>query len=402
MHPRHRPEDAPTIDARADPVRAADDVCWLDGERLVIDLRPLAEAVRIAPWSEGLEVERLDDGRYWLPAPFTRDVRLALELEPPATSALGRFVLALPAHARRAAQRCGAHSLAALRLLASDPRGRVHARTPNLLWLLASYADRSGISAAVEALEHTPENALSICTRGRAVHGALGLLARVEVPHAPEARAAAEPLLVDALASTHAVRLLRHVRPVRLPQLRAALRLGERHRAPLFGKMLAHGATEEKLLDAIDLQRRTAALGRRAGIVNPAGQIARVGLGRLQRLFESWTLRAYRRSGEPDPEALRFPAPPLPGTRSIVPIAHLAMLLDEGDEMRHCIARYEEHLLSGRLVAYRVLGPERATLLIDVASLEILELSGRRNAAIGDEARGMILDWLDREAAKLP
>jgi hypothetical protein len=89
-----------------------------------------------------------------------------------------------------------------------------------------------------------------------------------------------------------------------------------------------------------------------------------------------------------------FPAPPLAGTASIVPLAHGATLLEESAQMRHCIVEYEHELLDGALAAYRVLAPGRATLLLDARSLAIVELRGPGNEEPSEETVHAVEQWL--------
>jgi len=57
-----------------------------------------------------------------------------------------------------------------------------------------------------------------------------------------------------------------------------------------------------------------------------------------------------------------FPEPPYAGTADIQPITTLHALLDEGIQMRHCVASYRDLITSGEYYVYRVLSPVRATL----------------------------------------
>lgn len=60
-----------------------------------------------------------------------------------------------------------------------------------------------------------------------------------------------------------------------------------------------------------------------------------------------------------------FPlAPPIPGTKSIVPLVTKEELVKEGRAMKNCIATYEPCIRRGSKYAYRVMLPDRATLLI--------------------------------------
>jgi hypothetical protein len=374
-----------------------DQPCRFERDVLFLDIWPLAAPVRIHPWKSGLEVEQhLRSG--WRRASRTADLLLTIDVDAPADSAVGRFVASIPARARRHARRCGAHALAALRLLASHPRARAHARIPNLLWFLAAYADTRGLDVALAALEGTPSAALAACTQGRAVPGALGLLARVATCADDRSEL---PWLLDALGSRAAVRLLRHTRTIHTAHLRAALGLSPRHRGAFYRRLFAEGPSEEEVHEAADLALRTASLGRRAGVGGAAAQVDQSRPAALKGLRTRWSLRAFRRHGVPDRETPKFPDSPIAGTDAILPITHSAMLQEEGAQMGHCIADYEDVILARRFAAYRLVAPERATLLLDVDDLAILELRGVGNADVGEETRRAIEAWIaDASAAR--
>lgn len=57
-----------------------------------------------------------------------------------------------------------------------------------------------------------------------------------------------------------------------------------------------------------------------------------------------------------------FPAPPLPGTDSIIPLATPLDLLAEGRQCHNCVASYIPAVRDGGYYVYRVLNPQRATL----------------------------------------
>lgn len=59
-----------------------------------------------------------------------------------------------------------------------------------------------------------------------------------------------------------------------------------------------------------------------------------------------------------------FPTPPFAGTASIQPISTPAELLQEGIEMKHCVASYTWDVAEGLEYIYRVLEPVRATMSI--------------------------------------
>jgi len=60
----------------------------------------------------------------------------------------------------------------------------------------------------------------------------------------------------------------------------------------------------------------------------------------------------------------KYPNPPFQGNELIIPIATRKDLHDEGLLQRNCIYSYDAEILAGRRYAYRLLGPERATLCL--------------------------------------
>jgi hypothetical protein len=96
---------------------------------------------------------------------------------------------------------------------------------------------------------------------------------------------------------------------------------------------------------------------------------------------------------------ISLPAPPIPGTDNIVPLATPEDLINEGYEMRHCAGALIQSVNSGRIYCYRVLSPERATLAITPAAggqWRVFDLKGRRNAEVKAETRLAVHAWLGR------
>lgn len=98
---------------------------------------------------------------------------------------------------------------------------------------------------------------------------------------------------------------------------------------------------------------------------------------------------------------LNFPILPIDSLPFVKPITCISELRAESAQMRHCIysANYIEKLLSGNYFAYRVLGKERATLLLVYlfGALKIDELSGFSNARVST----VLIDQIDRAVATL-
>lgn len=90
--------------------------------------------------------------------------------------------------------------------------------------------------------------------------------------------------------------------------------------------------------------------------------------------------------------------PPLaPGTRDIEPIISMWGLFIEGREMRHCLFNYAGNVMNGKATAYRVLKPQRGTLLIarGEGELEIEEFRLEANAEPDEASWRKVRNWLE-------
>lgn len=96
-----------------------------------------------------------------------------------------------------------------------------------------------------------------------------------------------------------------------------------------------------------------------------------------------------------------FPAPPLNGTESILPLRSQQALAEESAHMEHCIGTngsYARQIEDGRLFAYRILAPQRLSLTIRLRAgrWHIDELKGLRNCAPLPHARQAVEAWLSQ------
>jgi hypothetical protein len=95
---------------------------------------------------------------------------------------------------------------------------------------------------------------------------------------------------------------------------------------------------------------------------------------------------------------VQFPPPPLPGTDEIVPLLSPDALLAEGREQGNCVASYARRVARGGQFIYRVLAPERATLLVvwGQDGWKLGQLAGPRNKPVTAVTRHAIERWLAR------
>ena len=91
-----------------------------------------------------------------------------------------------------------------------------------------------------------------------------------------------------------------------------------------------------------------------------------------------------------------FPAPPFPGSPTIVPIRSVPELVREGEEQENCVAGYAHAVLQGRCFLYRVLAPERATLSLvnDGQQWRLGELALKQNGMSCGTTGQAVENWL--------
>ena len=91
-----------------------------------------------------------------------------------------------------------------------------------------------------------------------------------------------------------------------------------------------------------------------------------------------------------------FPPAPLPGIEDIQPISSTSALAEEAREMNHCAFGYLDRVAEGDVYLYRVMHPERATVLIGhkANNWHLEEISGISNRSISNETESMVESWL--------
>jgi hypothetical protein len=96
---------------------------------------------------------------------------------------------------------------------------------------------------------------------------------------------------------------------------------------------------------------------------------------------------------------LPFPAPPVEGTNTIVPLRNAVELVVEGRDQHNCVASYERLARRGDVALYRVTAPERATLSLvrGQGSWMISELKGPCNRRVSERTREAVRRWLRGE-----
>jgi len=160
---------------------------------------------------------------------------------------------------------------------------------------------------------------------------------------------------------------------------------------------------DSHLIEGFD---RISGLSRALGLARPRDPF--VSLARLWRCQDELAARVKRRLwAERAATATRaFAAPPFAGDAEIVPIRTEAELFAEGLEMENCVPTYLGEILKGKAYFYRVLSPQRATLLVkrepggERSTWDCAEIEGPRNTPIPPDVGEGI--WLSLRATWRP
>lgn len=91
-----------------------------------------------------------------------------------------------------------------------------------------------------------------------------------------------------------------------------------------------------------------------------------------------------------------FPAPPIPGNETIVPLSCWYDLALEGLLMRHCVASYHPRIHAGNIFIYQVHSKQRMTLAVARKGTHwaLDELRGYANAPASEQAILLVNQWL--------
>jgi hypothetical protein len=144
-------------------------------------------------------------------------------------------------------------------------------------------------------------------------------------------------------------------------------------------------------------------LGRRLGIVQPERAVcACATVEQIRRVHDRWSHQMNERAtltalGEKNED---FPTPPIPGTDTTIPIRTAMELHMEGREMHHCVFCHLPEIQAGEAYVYKVLSPERATLMIARSrhgGYRIEELRLACNAEPSQETVKVVERWMSTQ-----
>lgn len=126
----------------------------------------------------------------------------------------------------------------------------------------------------------------------------------------------------------------------------------------------------------------------------------KVSYGRLNRCYERLCLR--QRLGH-RAHRISFPGPPVEKVVSkainIQPLTSLSSLMAESDEMKNCIQTYAVNIVGGNHYAYKLLYPERATVLIcrEPGGWQLREVRTMNNGRPDGKTLSILNTWLGRD-----
>jgi hypothetical protein len=103
-----------------------------------------------------------------------------------------------------------------------------------------------------------------------------------------------------------------------------------------------------------------------------------------------------RRDQLPD---IEYGDPPIRGAEHIIPITTFKELALEGQSQGNCVEGYHDRILSGEYFAYKVLKPERATLMLskdNAGCFEIYQLKSMKNGKPSGATKAVVADWLSQ------
>jgi len=104
-------------------------------------------------------------------------------------------------------------------------------------------------------------------------------------------------------------------------------------------------------------------------------------------------------------EDCNYPAPPVLGNETIVPVDSLRLLRAESMDQHHCVESYHTRIVENHYYVYQILAPERATLGLRIVkssngkvTVTIDQIKGPCNQAVSSETEETVLNWLQTQS----
>lgn len=168
--------------------------------------------------------------------------------------------------------------------------------------------------------------------------------------------------------------------------------------APSLLTEIAETPAEKYRASYVDMLVDTLTMLRR---LKPNAGIPKIqSLARLRSMHDEVSTE-YLRSLPHQTMAGSLPAPPLRGTKTIIPIVTYDELVQEARSQNNCVATYAERIRKRTTFIYRVTSPERATLSIvrgHDGDWRIDELECWGNTRVSAITRLAVESWLDQYA----
>ena len=272
---------------------------------------------------------------------------------------------------------------------------------PVLLWLIACAQAEGSISHDYAARLINRKQLVILQTLYPKNHAlSVSLVRKIQPARYDEDDwACLEMILPDEVFAPH----LRHYTRICLPSLNVFLPYDGLLRVPLVRSCIESG---ECLSDFCFQVRATALRGWQHGQSfnhnDPWGAMAQcTTYPQLRSLVERWERNASSVGNEPLilKSSIMGVFPPIaPGALHIEPITSLMGLLIEGQDMNHCVNDYDTEVMAGEATAYRLLSPQRGTLLLgrDPDGFAIMDFKLANNKEPSEESWGAVRSWLRR------
>lgn len=366
---------------------------------------PIPARLRVHGWSRGLLVERLE-GNIWEVLDGDPGLFRLVGESGATPNSLEAIAATIPPRARELAARFELGSLIVLRMLATREGEELVTSAPTLAWLVAAAVDEREPAIPLAWLVRAPRRSLLGYALGldKASASMVRAAERVVLERYAESElellrfALRRPAVVAAAARLHRwserdLRLL-----VRLPGLATHPYLPELLDRIQAGGALEHGRVQRRIRDTM---KRARALGQE----DPMRFLRRARTIREferehDRIFDGYLDTVPYRVRDPVGEHHRIhrrtypvllPPPPFPGTEGIEPLLTYEDFKNEARTSTvYAAAR-------GECAVYRVLTPERGTVVVDLTGAVpfIAEMRSSGGRSFGREARERVRGWFD-------
>ncbi len=275
-----------------------------------------------------------------------------------------------------------------------------------LFWLIVQYADVKNYNGInLRSLIRQKRKKILTCLGfgNSETSSAVRFLSKIHIPLLID-----EDLfcITDILRSEERLKMLRHYEPITRAHLMA---ISE------YSHLLRYSFVRSELSRDIS----PGELKRLANLFNDTCKIGEIlQKGNLEDVFRNcrsgWQLERFHDSlvEEMDKENIHnelterfaakygdifFPPPPVPGNEQIRPILSLPSLKNEGKILEHCIFSFAEEIFKKQCFCYKILNPERGTLLIDLKNgrpvIGAIQLRKNKPPAVGTIKS--VSEWLE-------